>query len=143
MHKEGAEADAAKAAIEAVVKMNGNVRAVDIDADGTVDVAYVHKGWLFGFIPVSITSQTSINAAAAGSERVMVKLPWWKAFVSGLAGLEVDAEQSIDADATIQANAKVDANAEAHARLVEAIVSSLATVDAKIKASYDLKANTK
>ena len=125
MHRDGENAagqDHTKAQIEAVVKGHANVKTVDLDADGMVDVAYVHHGWLFGFIPVNVTSHTIVSAPSTGSAAVKVSLPWWSVLVSGLSKVKTEAQSSLSTDATIQANASVNASAEARARLVEKIV---------------------
>ncbi|MDO8523911.1 MAG: hypothetical protein Q7R74_01630, partial [bacterium] len=69
---------------------NERVVAVDVDADGAVDVAYKHQGRLFGFIPVTVTSHTTITATTDGTVTAKVRLPWWSFFVSGVSKIKTD-----------------------------------------------------
>ena len=128
---------------KSVTTSNAEVSAVDLDADGKVDVAYKHKGWLFGFIPVMLTSHTTVTAESDGTAKAHVSLPWWSFLVSGVSQVKSDTEAALDADVDVKANASVQTSTNARVKLVEVMVSSLAKADAAAKASYDLKAGTK
>ena len=128
---------------KSVTSAHAEVSAVDLDSDGAVDVAYKHKGWFFGFIPVTVTSHTKVMTAVDGSAKAVVSLPWWSFFVSGVSEARSDAETRLNADATVMANASLQTDAAARVKLVDAMVTSLVQADAAVKASYDLKAGTK
>lgn len=128
---------------ETVTASHAEVQAVDVDADGSVDVAYKHQGWLFGFIPVMVTSHTKVVSDADGKAKAEVRLPWWSFLVSGVSKVQADTEAALNADAAVQANASMQTDTSARVKMLDAIISSLSSVDAKVKASWNLKENVK
>ncbi|TSD06293.1 MAG: hypothetical protein Greene07147_152 [Parcubacteria group bacterium Greene0714_7] len=101
---------------------NENVEAVEVNGDGSVEVAYQHQARFLGFIPMKVTSHTKVKSDADGNVTVTVKLPWW----------------SFQANAEIKANAGAQVSNETRAQIVNAIIASLnaeATASAQVEAS--------
>lgn len=128
---------------ESVKKTHEQVADIDVDADGAVDVAFKHEGWFLGFIPVTVTSHTTVEAASDGSAKAHVRLPWWSFLVSGVKTAQSEAEASLNANADVKADASTQTTMASRVKLVDVMVSSLKEADLKMKASYDLKANKK
>lgn len=129
--------------VETVAMAHPMVKSVDVDADGSVDVAYQHRGWFFGFIPVTVTSHTTAVAATDGSVTTHVRMPWWTIFVSGVSKIRTDAEAALNADASVKADATAQTDTTTRMRLADAFISAIAKADAAVRASYDVKAGTK
>ena len=129
--------------VQTVQTQDENVEAVDVDAEGDVEVVYEHEGRLFGFLAMKFTSRTSVETDTSGKAVVKVKLPWWSFLVSGASNVKTEIESSLSADARVQANAEADVTVDSRVKLVEVLVSSVAKADAAVKASYNVKANVK
>ena len=128
--------------VKSVTSAEAQVSEVDVDEDGAVEVAYEHEGKLFGFIPVMVTSRTSVTAESNGQARVHARLPWWSFLVSGISGVQSGVETSLNAKEVIKTGS-AKASASIRIKLAEAIVSSLKETDTAVKASYNVKANVK
>lgn len=117
---------------------NENVEAVEVNGDGSVEVAYQHQARFLGFIPMKVTSHTKVKSDADGNVTVTVKLPWWSFLVGGVSKVESDIETSLQANAEIKANAGAQVSNETRAQIVNAIIASLnaeATASAQVEAS--------
>ncbi len=134
---------------ESVSSTHANVSGVEVGTEGEVEVAYKHRGWLFGFIPVTVTSHTTVEAPQNGTGTVeaTVALPWWSFLVSGVSSIKASTETELVTNAEVKSEASLGARAEASAaarvKLAEAIIASISKIDANVRASYDLKAATK
>ncbi len=135
--------------VQTVKEGDENVVAADADGDDAVEVEYEHEARLFGFIPVTLMSKTSVKTEGGGMPVVKVSLPWWSFLVSGSSELKSSIETSLSANAELSADATAPRDSSSgmstgrRVKLVEVMVSSLAQVEAVMKASYDLKAAKK
>ena len=121
---------------------NESVEAVEVNGDGSVEVAYRHEARFLGFIPMKVTSRTIVKSDADGNVSVTVKLPWWSFLVGGVSKVESDIETSLKANAQIKAGAGATVSNETRAQLVNAIVASLnAEAAASAQAEASAKAN--
>lgn len=121
---------------------NANVEAVEVNGDGSVEVAYRHEARFLGFIPMKVTSHTTVKSDADGNVSVTVKLPWWSFLVGGVSKVESDIETSLQANAQIKAGAGAQVSNETRAQMVNAIVASLnAEATATAQAEASAKAN--
>lgn len=121
---------------------NESVEAVEVNGDGSVEVAYHHKARFLGFIPMKVTSHTKVKSDADGNVSVTVKLPWWSFLVGGVSKVENDIETSLKANAEIKAGAGAQVSNETRAQIVNAIVASLnAEAFASAEAEASAKAN--
>jgi len=122
----GEETDASfEAHAKAVKEDNARVKAADVNADGAVEVTYAHRGKLFGFIPVTLTSKTTVASDTESGAKVVVQMPWWSFLVSGASKAKADIEAALNASTAIQVNAEAEASSASRARLADAIVASL------------------
>lgn len=120
--------------VKTVKTQDPRVSSIGTSSDGTVNVAYKHDAKLFGFIPVEVTSYTSVN----GNGDVSVTMSWWSFLVSGASKIRSDVEALVKGNADVKANAIANASAQSKARLTEAIISSL---DAHAAASVETNAS--
>jgi len=121
---------------------NENVEAVEANGDGSVEVAYRHEARFLGFIPMKVTSHTTVKSDADGNVSVTVRLPWWSFLVGGVSKVENDIETSLKANAQIKAGAGAQVSNETRAQIVNAIVASLnAEAAATAQAEASAKAN--
>lgn len=108
---------------------NENVAKVDIDTgaegDSEVEVVHKHRGKLFGFIPVTITSTTKVTTKTDGSVEVESNLAPWSFLVTSVNYAKSELESRIRSNATVSANAHVNASARAKAEIAEAVVSEV------------------
>ena len=107
-----------------VATQNENVARVDIVAD-EVKVVYRHKGRLFGFIPVTVKSTTSVEFQADAEAEINSRLSWWSFMVAGKNYSRTEVESRIENNATIMANAQADTSASARASVAEAMIAEL------------------
>lgn len=127
---------------EDVEEENESVEAVEVNGDGSVEVAYRHEARFLGFIPMKVTSHTKVKSDADGNISVTVKLPWWSFLVGGVSKVEKEIETSLQANAQIKANAGAQVSNETRAQIVKAIVASLnAEAVASAQAEASAKAN--
>lgn len=127
---------------EDVEEENESVEAVEVNGDGSVEVAYRHEARFLGFIPMKITSHTKVKSDADGNVSVTVTLPWWSFLVGGVSKVEKEIETSLKANAEIKANAGAQVSNETRAQIVKAIVASLnAEAVASAQAEASAKAN--
>jgi len=108
-----------------VESKNENVEAVEANEDGSVEVAYHHQARFLGFIPMKVTSHTTVKSDADGNVTVTVTLPWWSFLVGGVSKVESDIETSLRANAQIKAGASATVSNETRAQIVNAIIASL------------------
>ena len=127
--------------VTSATKDNARVSKVDVAESGSVDVAFKHDGRLFGVIPVKVTSHTMVAADENGNAKVVVKLPWWSFFVSGVSKVKGDIETALSSNSEVKASANAEASAAARVKLVEVIVSSL-TAEANAQASASVETST-
>ncbi len=125
--------------VKTIKDNDDRVAAADVDGDGAVEVEFKHHAHLFGFIPVILNSHTTVSSDGV----VKVSLPWWSFLVSDASDIRAGIESSLNANAEVEANASANADSSSRVKLVEVMVSSLAEVEAAMKASYDLKAAKK
>jgi hypothetical protein len=100
----------------------------DIDATTNtkaISVEWKHNGKLLAFIPVTITSKTTVEARDDNTLSIKTTLPWWNFFVADVTGVVTNADASLNESAEIKNNMKADTTAEAKAHVIHAIVSSL------------------
>jgi len=118
---------------KAVANIETNVAGRGLDtAAAHVSVAYKHSGRLFGFIPVTLISNTSVYTSEEGETDVQVRLPWWSAFVVKAHYAQTELETRIQNNATVSANAHADASAQAKAHVAEAMIAEIqAHIDAQ------------
>jgi hypothetical protein len=109
---------------------DSNVARVDASSGDAVTVEYKHPARLFGFIPVTINSSTTVAPAADGSVSVRTTLPWWHVFVSGVGDVTA-ADATLQNSTTVAADASAGASAQAKAQIAQAVVAAL---DAQFKA---------
>lgn len=116
---------------ENMTAKNSNVSKIVIsseeDEESEVVVVYRHRGKLFGFIPVSLKSVTSVKAEANSSIEVNSGLSWWSFLVAGENYSGTELKSSIENNTTVKANMSADASAGARARVTEAVVTELRT----------------
>lgn len=121
---------------EDVEEENESVEAVEVNGDGSVEVAYRHEARFLGFIPMKVTSHTKVKSDADGNVSVTVTLPWWSFLVGGVSKVEKEIETSL------KANAGAQVSNETRAQIVKAIVASLnAEAVASAQAEASAKAN--
>lgn len=114
---------------ENMIIRNSNVANVvvssDVDEESKVVVVYKHRGKLFGFIPVTIKSVTSVEAEVDNTINVNSGLSWWSFLVAQENYSKAELESQIENNSTVQTNMKVDASASAKARVAEAVISEI------------------
>lgn len=126
------ETEADLAVFSANVAVNNDaVSDVRIDSEENtelvVSVSYEHEGEFLGFIPVTVTSTTVVDARADVSEiEVRSQLPWWSFLVTGVSHTQAELESQIRSNAVVQANASVNASAQAQAEIAEAVIAEVA-----------------
>ena len=114
---------------ENTTKRNSDVSKVVASSEGDeeakVVVVYKHRGRLFGFIPVTIKSVTSVEAEADNTLTVNSGLVWWGFLVAKENYSKADIESRIESNSTVKANMTLDASASAKAKVMEAVISEL------------------
>lgn len=121
----------------AIATANANVNQVNIGTDHTLSVTYNHKVKLFGFIPMTMQSETRVSADAEGNAQVVTTLPWWKFLVTGDSSIAADVDAALQNSTAVKnyASASGDISANVEAQAAEVIVATL-----NAKAGVDLLA---
>lgn len=108
-----------------VPKMHAEVASADA-ANGHLSVSYNHSGYLFGVIPVTIVSKTTVSGGADGTVQATTAYPWWHVLVSGVSLDEATSvDSSITKSADVSAAFSANASAQAKAQAVADIVAEL------------------
>lgn len=112
------------------IKVEDNyIKDVEIDSDDTknieFNVEYKHTGKLFGFISVSMNSDTTVTVNEDSKIEVKSKLPWWNFLVLQKRYDKSYIENKIMNDTYINAHAKVNISNEEKAGIVAAMVMDI------------------
>ena len=118
---------------ENVRAQNQHVVSVNTQAQNRVEVAYQHRAYLFGFIPVLATVRTQVQADANGAAQVTTSHPWWDFLASGDGAVGATVKAALTGDASVSAVASGSASASQVAQAIQAIVQ--ANVAAQTQAS--------
>ncbi|PIR83002.1 hypothetical protein COU19_02980 [Candidatus Kaiserbacteria bacterium CG10_big_fil_rev_8_21_14_0_10_56_12] len=101
---------------------DARITAVAAPATNKIEVAYKHRAYLFGFIPVTATTRTTVSANASGTPQVTTTYPWWNFLASGDGGIAEKVDTTLAKDTAIQAI--VQGSASARAAVIAAIVAA-------------------
>ena len=115
---------------------DAHVVAVQATEQNRVAVAYAHRAYLFGFIPVMATVTTSVTADASGAAQVTTSHPWWDFLATGDATVGATVKAALAGDTSIAAAVSGNASAAEKAAAVQAIL------DANVAASASASAGT-
>lgn len=94
--------------------------------DSSVTVVHKHNGRLFGLIPVTVTSITTVEAKADGETEVHARKSWYSFLVTNESYSSSEVESRIANNPTVQANASADLSAQAKAVIAETIITEVA-----------------
>jgi hypothetical protein len=95
-------------------------------SESKVTVIHKHNGRLFGLIPVTVTSVTTVEAKADGETEVHARKSWYSFLVTNESYSSSNIETRIENNPTIQANATSNLSAQAKAVIAEAIIEEVA-----------------
>jgi len=112
---------------ESITTANTNVEKVSIGSDNKITVTYNYKVKLFGFIPVTMRSETVVSSDTEGDVQAVTTLPWWKVLVAGGSDISDDVDAALQSSTSIKnyVAAKADASANVKAQAAEVIVATL------------------
>lgn len=113
-----------------ITTQNEAVADVEINTDedeqqSEIKVVYRHGGYLFGFIPVTVKSVTTVETNASGELEVYTRKSWYSFLVANENYSGAEIESKIKNNQTIKVNSKVERSAQARAKIAEAIVTEL------------------
>ncbi|HET8580925.1 MAG TPA: hypothetical protein VFL98_00450 [Candidatus Paceibacterota bacterium] len=102
-----------------------SIVGADASADGSITVEYAQPAKLFGLIPVTIISHTTVTAGEDGNAVVKTTLPWWHILTSSsdLASLDSTLATSPSLAADVTADASASQQAQAIATIAEALAA--------------------
>lgn len=105
---------------------NSAIADVDVqtqEGETVILVRHNHDARLFGFMPVTIESETEVHTTSNGEVRTDVRFPWWISLTSRNDINETELESKINA--RVQAYAQVTPTSQVHAQVIEGIHSEM------------------
>lgn len=101
----------------------------------TIMVSSKHRAYLAGFIPVTITTTTTVGPDVSGGAKVHTSFPWWNFLVSGDGSVDSSVNSKLQSNTSVQAVMQGTATVTQKAAAIQSIANANASVDAATTAA--------